>query len=68
MRTRRPKELHDFTGILKGETEFALRFDFGTGSEVWLPKSQVEWEKTPDGKGYEVTIPDWLVEEKGLKS
>lgn len=34
---------------------------------VWLPKSQIEIEDVPlRGQVMEVTLPQWLAEEKGL--
>lgn len=33
---------------------------------VWLPKTQIEIEKSGIGGLYEVTLPEWLAMEKGL--
>ena len=33
---------------------------------VWLPKTQIEIEKSGAGGLYEVTLPEWLAMEKGL--
>jgi hypothetical protein len=66
MKYRRPKELHDFLMNIRQETDRAIQVEYD-GETYWLPKSQIEYNPTPDGKMYEVTIPDWLVEEKGLK-
>lgn len=56
-------ELVDLAVILKLETEKAYLVD-GSGENVWLPKSQVEYYD--DGKGGIVTMPYWLAYEKGL--
>lgn len=34
--------------------------------DVWLPKTQIEIEKSGAGGLYEVTLPEWLAMEKGL--
>ena len=34
-------------------------------SLVWLPKSQIEYERK-DSRRVTVTVPDWLAEEKDL--
>lgn len=49
------------SGIVK-ETERAWLFRLHNSSEVWLPKGLGKWK--PD-QG-EVSMPDWLAEEKGL--
>ena len=33
---------------------------------VWLPKSQLEFERTMDGKNFVVTLPEWLATKEGL--
>jgi len=55
----------DIAGRIQGETEKAYRFSDDDENWVWLPKSQVEVEKQPDGTVI-VTAPEWLLEEKGL--
>ncbi len=32
----------------------------------WLPKSLIEFEKRPDERMVDVTIPEWLANEHGL--
>lgn len=49
------------------ETEKAILVS-DTGSikdAVWIPKSQIEYTMLPDGY-VSCTIPQWLLEEKGL--
>ncbi len=45
-----------------GETELAYKTKDADDKIVWLPKSQVEYDK--DGKVF--TMPEWLAEDKGL--
>mgnify|MGYP001332524523 CR=1 FL=1 len=58
------KSLIEVFGTVRGETDMAIRVDFGTET-VWLPKSQCEdW---PDvGESGEVLMKEWIAEEKGL--
>lgn len=46
---------------MKHETPQAKLFDFGTGEDVWIPTSQIEYEDSET-----IRIPMWLAEEKGL--
>jgi len=58
------QDLYGFEGAIKRETEKAILFEVqGGGKEIWLPKSQVELEKS----GL-VMIPKWLVDKHGLSS
>lgn len=53
--------LIDLAGEIRRETELAYCF-FDGDREVWLPKSQVEWdehEKT-------MAMPEWMARDKGL--
>jgi hypothetical protein len=65
-------DLIDVTVHLHAETEKAIRVsDDGINSHgVWLPKSQVEYEKVYSEQKlsniFEVTLPEWLAKEKGL--
>lgn len=61
------KELVDLTMKLHAETAAAIRVsDDGVDKNaVWLPKSQVEFEKTKPGY-VEVTLPEWSAIDKGL--
>lgn len=56
-------DLVDITGELVApfETEKAYRFYDGK-TTCWLPKSQCEW----DAEAGEMTMPEWLAEEKRL--
>lgn len=50
---------------IKHETPTACLFgDEGFDDNVWLPKSQVFVRKL--SRGYEVKIPMWLAEKKGI--
>jgi predicted DNA-binding ribbon-helix-helix protein len=56
-----------FDGERKASTDMAMLVDID-GSEVWLPLSETEIEKT-GGKfssAVRVTIPRWLAEQKDL--
>jgi hypothetical protein len=55
------KELIDISGEIRAETEKAYKFYDGK-IEVWLPKSQCEWDK--DKK--EMVMMEWLALDKGL--
>lgn len=36
-------------------------------SDVWLPKSQIEWEGQAErGEDIIVAVPEWLAEQEGL--
>lgn len=35
-------------------------------TEVWLPKSQIEYDGIPGDKAVEIDLPIWLAEEKGM--
>lgn len=63
---RLKNELYDFVGLINGETPAAVRVNHGGHDPFWLPKSQIEYVKTPDGKAYEFTVPVWLAKEKGI--
>jgi hypothetical protein len=51
----------DIAGELRFETEKAYKI-FDGDKEVWLPKSQVEYD--PESKSF--AMPEWLAKEKGL--
>lgn len=44
------------------ETELARCFDFGLDDNVWLPKSQHEWDESDNT----VSLPERVANEKGL--
>ncbi|WP_164555156.1 hypothetical protein [Paracoccus haematequi] len=54
--------LIDLEARLIRETEKARCFDFGLDANVWLPKSQHEW----DAGGNVVTLPEPVAVEKGI--
>jgi hypothetical protein len=60
-------DLVDLTVQVHAETEKAIFVsdDGDSDSAVWLPKSQIEIERKK-GNIVEVTLPEWLAEEKGL--
>ena len=53
-------DLHDIPAKLVAETPKAFLFDFGLDNNIWIPKSQCEW----DGK--EVTVTESVAINKGL--
>lgn len=62
------RELVDIAGqlIRPFETEKAWFF-FDGNTEVWLPKSQVEWDPSDrDPNVGTMTMPEWLALDKGL--
>lgn len=50
-----------FCRVLR-ETDKAYQIDHGGREPAWVPKSQVEWDKT-DGT---MTMPEWLAKEKDI--
>lgn len=54
------RELVDLEGVVRGETENAIRLVVD-GKSAWLPKSQVE----DNGDGT-FTMPEWLAIDKEL--
>jgi RNase P/RNase MRP subunit p29 len=54
-------DLVDVAGEVRGETPKAYRFYDGA-REVWLPKSQCEW----DAEARVMTLEEWLAMDKGL--
>lgn len=58
------QEIFEITVTLMAQTDKAIQIDDGTNT-VWLPKSQIEYEKNSDGT-YCVTAPEWLLKDKGL--
>ena len=51
---------------IKHETEEAMLVEFEPGIEEWLPKSQCD--EITIGSVETITVPVWLMEEKGLES
>jgi hypothetical protein len=61
-------DLKDFVLHLRVEREKAIgvaQDDTPDAKLIWLPKSQIEFEKKPGGL-VRVTMPEWLAIEKGL--
>jgi hypothetical protein len=58
-------DLFDIVVKIKGETDLAVKVTDETGEPVWLPKSQIEIERRPDGYA-EITMPEWLAIDKGF--
>ena len=54
--------LIDHEARLVRETEEARCFDFGGSENVWLPKSQHEWDESDQT----VTLPEPVAIEKGI--
>lgn len=71
------KPVHDVSLMFHFETEKAvsvsngIRDDEGRYKKLWLPKSQIETEVAiadmEPNKAYTFTVPQWLLEEKGLE-
>lgn len=60
------EEYLDFTGTLKYESEKAYLIDID-GDEIWVPKSQIEFENNPRlNKSFDFEIPRWIAEDKGI--
>ena len=57
--------LVDMTFFFVRETEKAICVLDEAGDDVWLPKSQIEYELVDAGK-VDVTLPFWLAQEKEL--
>ncbi len=53
-------------GDIVQETEDAILVDCGTDEAVWLPKSQIEYDGERGDTDVEISLPDWLAEDKGL--
>ncbi len=64
-------DLQDFTLILKYEKPTAIAVvdpakpSLNNGKWIWLPKSQVEFERGR-GASVVVTMPEWLAVDKGF--
>lgn len=48
------------------ETDRAVLFGTLDGKQVWLPKSQIEYQFDPTTHTWSVTLPEGLAIEKGL--
>lgn len=58
-------DLIDLTFGLIHETEEAILVLTNRDKEVWLPKSQIEFEELPRSK-VRITISEWLATEREL--
>ncbi|MEG6502524.1 MULTISPECIES: hypothetical protein [unclassified Desulfovibrio] len=58
-------EMFTIYGDITQETEDAILLTCND-DEVWLPKSQIEYAGERGDIDIEVTLPDWLAEDKGL--
>lgn len=56
--------LLDIPARLVVETEKARKFDVGLKDQVWLPKSQHEWDES---EGI-ITLPEDVAIEKGMEN
>jgi hypothetical protein len=66
------ERLYDMRLFLHAETQkedgaILVSHDGDKENAVWLPKSQIEWQKNTPSTVL-VTAPEWLVVEKGLDS
>jgi hypothetical protein len=64
----RDSKLIDIHGYVKRETERAILFASSDRpkEEVWLPRSKITIQNSDSGDGVHVTMPEWLLIEKGL--
>jgi hypothetical protein len=59
------KDPVEFTAELKHETDNAYLVNNGD-EDIWIPKSQCEKFEKISGDHYEIIIPEWLAEAKGI--
>jgi hypothetical protein len=63
------KQVHDFEVTYLGHSKKAIRVQY-EDTEYWLPFSEIEMQNDPEklrrGDKFEVSVPDWLVIEKGM--
>lgn len=59
------KHTVEIFGFIKHETEAAILLNDGD-TEVWLPKSQIEYDMPNKYNQTTVEIPEWLAIEKEL--
>ena len=62
--TARKSDLIDLTITVKHRTDGAVLI-FDGDIETWIPLSQCELSSNLDGT-HELTLPEWLAQEKGL--
>lgn len=61
-----PRQLYDASFKFLRETERAICVTEDDKVEIWLPKSQIEYERDFAKGLVEVTMPVWLAKEKGI--
>lgn len=59
-------DLVTINAFLKAETEKAILIENIKKENVWIPKSQCEFEVSNDGKSFDIEMPEWLAMDKGL--
>ena len=55
----------EFTAELKRQTEAAYLVNDGD-DDIWIPKSQCLMFELVSGDTYDIAIPEWLAEAKGI--
>ena len=55
-------DLVDIACTILRQTDKAYCIDAGIGEDVWVPKSQCEW----DAHDQTMAMPEWLAMDKGL--
>lgn len=63
--SRPDDDLIEIVVTLVRETDDGICVDDGS-RQVWLPKSQVEWENSASGKSCVVRLAEWLAMDRGL--
>lgn len=63
-RGKDPYKIHYAEAIC--ESELAEKYDFGTGEDIWIPKSQISDQSEDRDEEQWIEIPEWLAYEKGL--
>ena len=60
------EEIYTIWADIIQETEDAILINCGESSEVWLPKSQIDYSGERGDMGIEITLPEWLAEQECL--
>ena len=55
----------DFIAEMKHETEYAYLFFDGL-NKIWIAKSQIITMTRLKGRDWEISVPYWVAEEKGI--
>lgn len=61
------EEIYTIWAEIIQETEDAILINCGESSEVWLPKSQIDYSGERGDMGIEITLPQWLAEQESLE-